>query len=136
MIVLDFWGTTCGPCLHAMPHLASLAGSYHTQKVVFLSVCESPGDVKGFRRWAAQFHSPCLRFLMDPVPEGGQRSLRGLLHNGMGQPAQLIVNQTGSVVGALQGYDDAEDPEMRVLRQSVDTVLKSRATQNTKPRQS
>lgn len=137
VIVLDFWGTTCGPCLRAMPHLGSLAGSYRTQNVVFLSVCESSEDITGFRKRAAQFHSPGLRFLMDPVLDGGQRSLqgslRGLLHNGMGQPTQLIVNQTGSLVGALQGYDDAEDPEMRVLRQSVDTVLKNRATQSPKP---
>lgn len=137
VIVMDFWGTTCGPCLRAMPHLGSLAGSYHTQNVVFLSVCESPGDVKGFRKRAAQFHSPGLRFLIDPVLDGGQRSLkgslRGLLHNGMGQPAQLIVNQAGSLAGALQGYDDAKDPDMRVLRQSVDTVLKNRAAHSTKP---
>ena len=126
VIVLDFWGTTCGPCLRAMPHLRKLAQRYHGQNVVFFSVCESPRDVAGFRKWAVQSHSPGLRFLLDPAPKGGQGSLRGLLHNGMGQPAQLIVNQSGSLVGALEGYDDAKDPDMKVLRQSIDTTLHSK----------
>ena len=131
VVVLDFWGTTCGPCLRAMPHLRKLAQSYHGRNVVFVSVCESPRDVAGFRRWAAQFRSPTLRFLLDPAPGGGEGSLRGLLHNGMGQPAQLIVNQAGSLVGALEGYDEAKDPDMTVLRQSVDTALHSKVAAST-----
>jgi len=56
----------------------------------------------------------------------GVRYLRGLLHNGMGQPTQLIINKGGVLVGALQGYDDVSDPNMKVVRQSVDTALRSK----------
>jgi thiol-disulfide isomerase/thioredoxin len=121
--VLDFWGTTCGPCLRAMPHLGKLAQKYRAQNVVFLSICESQKDTAEFRRLMSQFHSPALRFLLDPATEGENKSLRALLHNGMGQPAQIIFSRQGRVIGALQGYDDTKDPNLDILRQSIDNAL-------------
>ncbi len=140
VLVLDFWGVGCGPCLRAMPHLSRLAQTYRTQGVTFLSVCETDGDWQGFLRLAGQYRGSGLDFLLDPhagwdsASDGGGRGLRGLLHNGMGQPTQIIIDRGGRVIGALQGYDDAKDPDMRQLQRSVDTALRSLPPASAAPR--
>jgi len=69
-LVLDFWGTTCGPCLRALPHLQEVAKKYRSKDVVILCVCETPSDLAGFQTQAAQFHNSRLQFLMDPMAVG------------------------------------------------------------------
>ena len=131
VLVLDFWGVGCGPCIRSLPHLASLAQSYRGQGVAFLSVCELNGDWKGSLRQAGQYRGSGLGFCFDPQARWNTLSenrsgkgLRDLLHNGMGSPTQIIVDRSGKVVGTLQGYDDARDPDMRRLQHSVDTALR------------
>jgi len=128
VVVLDFWGTTCGPCLRAMPHLGKLARKYQTQNIVFLTVCESGSDIASYQAKAAQFRNPNLVFLRDPATNShGIRSL--LRYGGMGQPVQYILNQRSDLVGAFQGYDEVKDPDMKVLSESLDIVLNSKAGQ-------
>lgn len=38
VVVLDFWRRTCGPCLKAMPKLASIRQSYGEDKLVILGL--------------------------------------------------------------------------------------------------
>lgn len=38
VVVLEFWGTWCGPCVAAIPHLNELAEKFEDEDVVFLSV--------------------------------------------------------------------------------------------------
>ncbi len=128
IVVLDFWGTTCGPCLRAMPHLGKLARKYQGQNIIFLTVCESGDDTAGFKAKATQFHNPGLRFLRDPAKNS--HGMRSSLHcGGMGQPAQYILDQKGNLVGAFQGYDDVKDPDMNALSESLKIVLHSTANQ-------
>jgi uncharacterized protein (TIGR03435 family) len=44
-LVLEFWGTFCGPCIAAIPHLNELAEKFSGQPVQFLSVTAEPSAV-------------------------------------------------------------------------------------------
>lgn len=43
-VVLEFWGTHCGPCASAIPHLNEMAGKYGSHKTLFLSLSQDVPD--------------------------------------------------------------------------------------------
>lgn len=59
IVVLDFWGTWCGPCVAAIPAMQKLADDYGPRDVVFLGVHTADGTLeqinklKQFKKWAA-----------------------------------------------------------------------------------
>jgi uncharacterized protein (TIGR03435 family) len=53
VVVLEFWGTWCGPCREAMPHLNELADHFKNKPVQFISVSdEEEWRVKNFLKFA------------------------------------------------------------------------------------
>lgn len=51
VVLLDFWGIWCGPCVRELPSLERLRGKYEAKGVVFLGV-HSPGeDVEQVRKF-------------------------------------------------------------------------------------
>jgi len=53
VVVLEFWGTWCGPCRDAMPHLNELVEQFKNKPVQFISVTdEEEWRVKNFLKFA------------------------------------------------------------------------------------
>ena len=48
-VILEFWGTHCGPCIGAIPHLNELASTYGGPETMFLSL--SPEDSRTIERF-------------------------------------------------------------------------------------
>ena len=46
VVLLDFWGTWCGPCVAAMPHLKELHKKYKDQGLVIIGVHTTNGGEK------------------------------------------------------------------------------------------
>jgi thiol-disulfide isomerase/thioredoxin len=44
-VVLEFWGTHCGPCISAIPHLNELFDKYASEKVLFISISQDAPDL-------------------------------------------------------------------------------------------
>jgi uncharacterized protein (TIGR03435 family) len=54
VVVLEFWGTWCGPCRDAMPHLNELVEHFKNKPAQFISVTdEEEWRVKNFLKFAA-----------------------------------------------------------------------------------
>lgn len=45
VVVLEFWATWCGPCIHAIPHMNELVEQFKNKPVVFISVTQEDQDV-------------------------------------------------------------------------------------------
>ncbi len=48
-VILEFWGTHCGPCISAIPHLNELASTYGGPETLFVSL--SPEDAHTIERF-------------------------------------------------------------------------------------
>ena len=48
-VILEFWGTHCGPCISAIPHLNELASTYGGPETLFVSL--SPEDSRAIERF-------------------------------------------------------------------------------------
>lgn len=111
--VIDFWSTSCKPCLRAMPALQKL---YETRKdrglmIVGVAADDNPGVViQSARRLGV--HYPIL------VDASGQ--IRGALNIGQELPQTLIVGRDLRLRLVSNG---ASDTELKEIEQSVDALL-------------
>ncbi|EEF61665.1 TlpA family protein disulfide reductase [Pedosphaera parvula] len=44
VVVVEFWGTRCAPCIEAIPHLNELVAQFSQKPVVFISISEENGE--------------------------------------------------------------------------------------------
>lgn len=110
IIVLDFWGCNCGPCMVAMPYLNQLEEVYAHKPVVFLGMNtgDSTNDIKK-KMEQMQLKNTQLLF-------GGKS---GIYHVSA-IPVFIIVDQQGIVRFQNIGWDDTEKGP---LRAQIDQLL-------------
>jgi thiol-disulfide isomerase/thioredoxin len=98
VIMLDFWATWCGPCILAMPDVASVAKKFEDRGLVLyaVNVGEDPDTVKEF-----------LAELKLDVPVA--MDFRGQIqksYQAHGLPHTILVGKDGKVQVAHLGYRD------------------------------
>jgi thiol-disulfide isomerase/thioredoxin len=62
-VLVEFWGTWCGPCVASMPHVQELAARYREQGLVVVAISyEDPDVISGF----ASKHGLTMALASDP----------------------------------------------------------------------
>ena len=103
-VLLNFWATWCGPCMHEMPFLQEIYNEWSDKGLVLLAVDvgESPSTVK--------------RFLQDsgfsfPVILDTERAVAAK-YNIRGIPTTFLINKDGIIegykLGAFQSKEEIE----------------------------
>ncbi len=110
VVVLDFWGTWCGPCINDMPLLLDVAAQFREQPVAWLSVHTS--NLKSFaeldrgiatcqeKSWnkrALPFTTVLDRPAADSKYAGQTSERYGVVE----WPTLIVVDQQGRVVGPI-----------------------------------
>ncbi len=105
VVFLNFWLTTCGPCLAEMPGIEALHKSLNSEQVVFLAVTpEDEQQVRGFLK-KIPLHVPV--YLADGQPPDD-------LH-GFGYPTTYILDRNGAAVFKNVGAFNWDDEGTRVF---------------------
>ncbi len=108
-LLLDFWASWCGICIHSMPDIAALAADYATAfSVVGISIdTRRPAWLKALGKHPVPWPQYC-------TTQQGYRDLFSKYQVGNGVPYYLLVSPQGRVIGS------PESPaEVRTLLQSL-----------------
>lgn len=109
VVLVDFWGTTCAPCLAEFPNLKQIYKDFHEKgfDIVGISFDDSPALVEAYR---ARAKLP-WRMAMNESPEGPVSSrykVRTI-------PALFLIDRKGNVANVdIRGHD---------LRSAVEKLL-------------
>ena len=120
-VLLDFWGTWCGPCLDSIPHLVELQKKYGPGrlKVVGIACEDVPPDQRKAKvdEVARQLgiNYPILLSTMDGKPCPVQRALQV-----QAMPTMILVDRRGQVLWRDSGSTPAVENRLdRILALSM-----------------
>jgi peroxiredoxin len=115
VVLLDFWGTWCGPCLAATPSLVELARGYTKDPFTMVGISsDSPADAQKLRDYVAE-----KRMTWPEVHDTGRKVIR--MYEVSAYPTYIVIDAEGIVRDRLQGWNSNRKSE---LQRSVDRWLK------------
>ncbi|HJT34185.1 MAG TPA: TlpA disulfide reductase family protein [Pirellulales bacterium] len=128
VVVLNFWGTWCPPCLMELPHIAQLGQRYGDDerfKLLAVSCGSGPAahdrvdDLQGHTAALLQRAKLPLAAYADPAGKTRQRlAAAGLFEHGY--PTNLVIDREGVVRGVWIGYRPGVEHQIAAL---VDELL-------------
>ena len=94
-VLLNFWATWCGPCVHEMPFIQEIYDEWSDKGLVILAidVGESSATVKRF----LQEHGFSFPVILDTG------KIVAAKYNIRGYPTTFLINQDGEIVGYKVG---------------------------------
>lgn len=99
LVLLDFWGTWCGPCLRAIPELVRLQANYRDRGLEVIGIaCERdapPASARRVKDKARQI--PGLNYRMLVADEDGRCPVRAQFHI-ESYPTLVLLDADGAIV--------------------------------------
>jgi len=110
-VVIDFWGTWCGPCISGMPLMKEYLDKYKS-KMEIVGVAQESDNGERWKKFLSdkpeyQWHHVLSRKSEDYILKFGVA----------GFPTKIIVDPEGKIVGRFVGEDDA-------IYKKLDEILK------------
>ena len=99
VVLLDFWGVWCGPCINGMPSLERLKQKYEPRGVVFLSI-HTPGEDIGRVRRFLELKKSSFISALDEDRKKSDNSYNGVTaerYGVGGYPTLVMIDRRGNV---------------------------------------
>lgn len=130
VVLLNFWGTWCPPCMMEFPHLVALNDRLKSDAgFCFVPVACGPGgaEVEAEQlRTATEAYLAKLKTELDVYSDPGAGARRNLVKSaqlsGFGFPTTVLLDQDGTIQGLWQGYGPGVETEIEKV---IKVLLKS-----------
>lgn len=119
IVVLDFWGVWCGPCIHAIPAMQQLAEKYEPKGVIFLGIHTADGDLDQMNKLKKSmgWKTPSGLDLGSSIVESKTSTVYGI----RGYPSVVIIDAEGKVA-----FNSSIMPESReAMMKEMETLAKA-----------
>ncbi len=118
VVLVDFWSTTCDPCLREMPELVKLYREKKARGFEVLAIATDGPDTLSGVTATAREKNMVFPVLLDQDTEVLDR------YNPKGElPFTVVVDRHGRIVLRRAGYQPGDEESMRALVQAIDKAL-------------
>jgi peroxiredoxin len=104
VVLLDFWATTCDPCLVEMPHLVAMYEKYKAKGFMVLAISGDDADTRS--RVPNVVHEKKMTF---PVLMDSETTVIARYHPSKTMPFWVLIDKSGSIVKKKNGYDPGDE---------------------------
>ena len=118
VVVVNFWGTWCGPCKSELPHFNTLADEY-SEEVVFFLVHSTYGAVNAESYIAENLSDSRMVFVYDlPLSSDGPDMYFNLLGGTEYYPHTVVLDERGVITYMQDGMMSYSQ-----LKEKIDNAL-------------
>ena len=122
-VILDFWGTWCGPCIEMIPDLKSVYRKYQDKSLKIISIaCEIGKDQEAMKRKVTSFVDKHEMDWMHVVENKSMRSSSQSLANKYAVdifPTTYIIDPSGKIVYQGTGKGEGDNIE-KILKKGLE----------------
>ncbi len=112
IVLLDFWGMWCSPCVNALPNLEAWRKDYEPKGVEFISIHTANGDPEQIRQ-LLKLKGSQIPFALDRRIDDGFNGETANLYGVGGYPTMMILDRDGKVI--FSSNDPSNRPKMEAI---------------------
>ena len=117
VVVINFWGTWCSPCMMELPDFDRIASEY-SDEVAVLAIHSVQGKINAPEYIETNFGESEIIFAFDQPLSGSVDMYYNLLGGGSGYPKTMILNEKGIITFSHTGMLSYEQ-----LKAEIDAIL-------------
>ncbi len=107
VVLVDFWSTTCNPCLEEMPHLVEMYEKYKAKGFIILAVSGDGPETRS--AVSTVVHQKKMSF---PVLMDEETTVIARYNPKKDMPFWVLIDKSGNIVKKKNGYDPGDEVKL------------------------
>lgn len=120
LVVVDVWGTWCGPCRQVIPHLVAIQKEFGPRGVVVVGISAEMGmDYSAAVRRVMEFAREIgINYRLGWLNDQVQSDVKRIMHfdsDSFTVPVTIVLDRDGSIIARYPGYFFGQEKEIAEL---------------------